>query len=328
MVRLYFPRDIAQLRAAYQHDVLNQSSSGNGKNMPRTTLPLNLDTTGADGDSVSPYANLQTPLSQEAVLLGVVSNLKKHHIRFIMIRASNPLDTLFLCQFLRTTYPDAHIATIGSDLLYQRDFDKPNLHGVMSITSYPLLAGIDDQVARVEAMRGATHQDKVFSDGYSVGVFNALLSLVAKGSLSIPTEAEKAEEALHQKRPMILPRASYAQLGWPALSQPNRTDEGEGRRKKYIRELSPPLWLTVNGRRGAWPLALLDEDEESNAKLNPRAISTQSREGRGASRRPLRLRWNGNRRAFHFSVNFVFLVAHGTSPEFSTVGSLDHISAG
>jgi hypothetical protein len=260
MVRLYFPRDIAQLRAAYQRDLTSQDGAENGKKAPRTTLPLNLDTTGSDGDSVSPYANLQTPLSQEAVLLGVVSNLRKHHIRFIIIRASNSLDTFFLCQFLRNSYPDAHIATIGSDLLYQRDVDRPNLHGVMSITTYPLLPGIDDEVARVAASKNASHEDKVFSDNYSAGVFNALLSLVAEGSSAVPAEAQKKEAAAFPKqRQAIFPQASYAQFGWPVLSQHESKDAA----------MTPPLWLTLNGNGGAWPLALLDEDEKTNAILKP-----------------------------------------------------------
>jgi hypothetical protein len=260
MVRLYFPRDIAQLRAAYQRDVTSQDGANTAKKAPRTTLPLNLDTTGSDGDSVSPYATLQTPLSQEAVLLGVVSNLRKHHIRFIIIRASNSLDTLFLCQFLRNSYPDAHIATIGSDLLYQRDVDRPNLHGVMSIATYPLLPGIDDVVARVAASKNASHEDKVFSDNYSAGVFNALLSLVAEGSSAVPPEAQKKEAAAFPKRRRsIFPQASYAQFGWPVLSQQKSNDAA----------LTPPLWLTLNGNGGAWPLALLDEDEKTNAILKP-----------------------------------------------------------
>ncbi len=285
MVRLYFPRDIAQLRAAYQRDLLNQDGTDNGKKVPRTTLPLKLDATGSDGDSVSPYANLQTPLSQEGVLLGVVANLKKHHIRFIIIRASNSLDTLFLCQFLRTTYPDAHIATIGSDLLYQRDFDRPNLRGVLSITSYPLLPGIDDQlsgVAAPENASGNSHTDKMFSDNYSVGVFNALMSLVAEGSSTIPSEATKAAVASRAKqRRKILPQASYAQFGWPATLEEKGDDTA----------LTPPLWLTVNGSGGAWPLALLDEEDISNAKLklesNLEAIDAAPSRGERPSSAPL-----------------------------------------
>ena len=265
-VRLYFPRDISQLRAAYQRELKFQSSPENSKKAPQLTLPLNLDTTGSDGDSVSPYASFQTPLSQEAVLLGVVSNLKKHHIRVVLLRATSSLDILFLCQFLRTTYPDARIVTVGSDLLYQREFDKPSLQGILSITNYPLLPGIDDEVAEVSEAHGSAHEDRVFSDSYSVGVFNALLSLVADGSSAIPVEAQKenAKRSPEQRR-LILPEARYEQFGWPAMSGRNSAKENAAH------ALTPPLWLTVNGHGGAWPLALLDENagEESNPNPQP-----------------------------------------------------------
>ena len=301
-VHLYFPRDISQLRAAYQRELKIQSSPENSKKAPQLTLPLNLDTTGNDGDSVSPYATLQTPLSQESVLLGVVSNLSKHHIRVVVIRASNPLDTLFLCQFLRTAYADARIVTMGSDLLYQRDFDKPNLHGILSITNYPLLPGIDDEVAQVAEAQGLTHEDRVFSDSYSVGVFNALLSLVADGSSMIPVEARK-ENALwsREHRRAILPEARYEQFGWPAMSGRNSVKENAstsiGGRLSHAYALTPPLWLTVNGRGGAWPLALLDEDagSESDLKLKPvsnlYAIDPAGPPSEGSPPSPAPLEW-------------------------------------
>ena len=290
IVRLYFPRDISQLRAAYQRELKLQNSPENAKNAPQLMLPLNLDTTGSDGDSVSPYATLQTPLSQESVLRGVVSNLRKHHIRVVIIRATSSLDILFLCQFLRTAYPDTRIVTVGSDLLYQRDFDKPNLHGILSITSYPLLPGIDDEVAAVAESRGSAHEDRVFSDGYSVGVFNALLSLVADGSSAIPVEAKKGNAQWSQEhRHVILPEARYEQFGWPAMSRRNSAKENAAH------GLTPPLWLTVNGHGGAWPVALLDKDAgtESNPNLQPASnldaiqINGSASEGSPPSSAPL-----------------------------------------
>jgi hypothetical protein len=64
VVHLYFPRDIAQLRSAYQHDLQEQNSASSGKTLPRSTLQLNLEDTGNDDDSVQVYSRGQTPLSQ------------------------------------------------------------------------------------------------------------------------------------------------------------------------------------------------------------------------------------------------------------------------
>src|SRR6202030_4075781 len=114
VVRLYFPRDIAQLRSAYQRDLREQNSHNSGKSLPRSTLQLNLEDTGNDDDSVQVYSRGQTPLSQEAVMMGIVTNLRKHRVNFIVLEATNPLDALFLIRYLRAAYSEGRIVAIDT----------------------------------------------------------------------------------------------------------------------------------------------------------------------------------------------------------------------
>ena len=250
ILRLFFPREISQLRAAYQRDLLSQTSTDPTKQAPRTTLPLNLDPTGSDDDSVATFAKLQTPLSQESVLLSIVANLRKHHSQYIIVRATDSLDALFLCEFLRTAYPEGRLATMGTDLIFQRESDTSQLHGVMAISTYPLLPGIDDLELRMESAGGETdHVDQVFPESYSAGVYNAVLSLLVaennpsganvqkNGLVKIPGEVKSG-----------VPFADYEQYGWPQLA-------GE----KSAPEPRPAVWLTALGRSGYWPVALLDQ---------------------------------------------------------------------
>lgn len=95
--RLYFPREIAQLRDAYQRDVKNQAADGT-ENSAQGGLSLSLSVTGNDDDSVAAYSPLQTPLSQESILQAIVATLHKQHARLVVIRASDPLDVVFLCR--------------------------------------------------------------------------------------------------------------------------------------------------------------------------------------------------------------------------------------
>jgi hypothetical protein len=229
--KFYFPRDIAQLRASYQHDTQNRSADA--KQAPRSSLPLNLDVTGSDDDSVHSYANLQTPLSQEAILKGIVSNLQKHHSKFVIVRATNVLDSLFLCQYLRSAYPDAGLITFESDLLFQQDPDDEKLRGVLSVTTYPLVPGIDEDTTATRE-----HADQVFPDSYSAGVFNATVSLLSTKSTTPKERLEKPWAG-----------GSYASYEWPNLHQVDRTK---------LRH-RPALWLTEMGKGGYWPIALLDE---------------------------------------------------------------------
>jgi hypothetical protein len=244
-VRLYFPREIAQLRDAYQRDVKSQSPADAGKVPPQNGLSLSLNVTGNDSDSVAPYSPLQTPPSQEAVLQGIVASLRKEHARIVVIRGSDPLDIVFLARYLRQNYPQGRLITVGADLLLIHEFYDPRFHGILALTPYPLIPGA--QFPSLATPAGGTEQElrRVFSDSYSVGGFNAMQSLLA------PTAEKEVGE---------LPAADYSQFGLPAFlaagaGTPNCASPWRAH-----------LWLTTIGRDAYWPVAVLDEDSAANTK--------------------------------------------------------------
>lgn len=276
VLHLYFPRDIAQLRAAYQQSLSAQGSGpDSAKSAPRSTLQLNLADTGND-DSVPHYSVAQTPLSQEAVMLGIVSNLQKHHVRFVVLQATNPLDLLFLMRFLRAGYSEGRIVTIDTDMLFPREVDDANFQGIFQISSYPLIPGIDDEVAVPEKYDPGVHIDRVFPSNDAAGAFNALLSLLRFQQVEDPSYCESAcpspapsqSSCTQAPLPVVtsppacsdLPRAAYAQYGWPALAGPPPPER---------RPLVAPLWLTVLGHGGYWPVALLDEKFTTDPSVGP-----------------------------------------------------------
>ena len=118
-------REISQLRAAYQSELqpIPETATG-GKSAPRTTLPLDLQDSGSDEDNVPTYAHAQYPLSQESVMLSITTALRAHHSRFVLLKASDPIDKLFLVRFLRQDYPEGRVVTFGSDLLYRREVEQ------------------------------------------------------------------------------------------------------------------------------------------------------------------------------------------------------------
>ena len=138
LLRLYFPRGIALLRTAYQNDPVLSSGTENSTG-PHSRLKLNLDSTGSDDDSVPTYAGSQTALSQEAVMMGIVTVLRVYDPHFVILRATDPKDLLFLTRFFRMNYPQDRIITMGADQLYPRDVNDTIFRGVLSLTNYPLL---------------------------------------------------------------------------------------------------------------------------------------------------------------------------------------------
>src|ERR1700683_674342 len=252
VLQLYFPRDIAQLRAAYQQSIQQQSQSNPSKLSSGSTLQLNLADSGND-DSVPAYSRSQTPLSQEAIMLGIVGNLQKHHSRFVLLEATNSLDLLFLIRFLRVAYSEGRIITVGTDLLFPREAEDVHFQGVLEITSYPLIPGISDQTetAIPAKLQAGIHLDRIFPSNDSAGTFNALLALVTTQD----AQAQTADSPSAKNQWAELLPAGYAQYGWPNFA--GLPPSGRSRHK-------PPLWLTVLGRSGYWPVALLDEHFSSD----------------------------------------------------------------
>jgi hypothetical protein len=233
LLRLYFPREVAQLRNAYQQ---NLSLSTTAKNqMPQTGLALNFGATGNDDDSVAPYSASQTPLSQESILQAIVSTLRRKHAKVVVIRGTDPLDVVFLCRYLRQNYPQARLVTVGLDLLMIHDFYDPRFHGILGVAPYPLLNGADFPKAK-SLIDDKQEVFRLFPDSYSVGGFNAFESLLAA----------KARETSVQQ----LPDADYAQFGLPSFLE-SRARGVEGWRAH--------LWLAAVGRDGYWPVAVLDD---------------------------------------------------------------------
>ena len=256
VLHLYFPRDISQLRSAYQQgfDQHASSSTSTDSYQVRSTLPLNLQDSGTDDDTVQQYAHSETPLSQEAILLGIVDAMRKGHIEFVVLQATNPMDTLFLSAFLKKGYSEARVVATPADLLLSRDVDDISLlHGVMTLSTYSLLPGIDEEVAIPQCLKDKSglkdeaHADHVFPNAVSAGTYNAALSQIR----SMDQAPLKGCEAV--KMPDNLPVDRYTEYGWPSL----------GGRQNPTPPLSPVVWLTVLGRGGFWPVAILDDGSES-----------------------------------------------------------------
>ena len=243
LLRLYYPRGIAQLRDAYQQNLKAQATSEAGKVPPQNGLPLSLSVTGNDDDTVAPFSPLQTPLSQESILQGIVTTLRIAHAKVVVIRAGDPLDIVFLAHYLRQNYPQARLVTVGADLLMIHAFFDPRFHGILAVTTYPLFTE-----ANFPNSGSEPGLQRVFPDSYSVGDFNAFQALLA------------LDERPPDKQ---LPRANYAQFGLPSFMQPKN-----GQQQPQLWRAH--LWLTAVGRDGYWPVSVLDD---SIQKIVPSILS-------------------------------------------------------
>jgi hypothetical protein len=231
VVQLHFPREISYLRSAYQKKTQMQQQPV-PKVQDQSRLPLDLNESGNDDDTVPSYAPLQTPLSQEAEMMGIVSELHKHHVKFTVLMATDPLDQLFLVRYLRQAYPQGRVVITVPDLLLNRQ-DDALLHGVMALNNYSLIPGLRDILLRPAGQSLDGHDDRVFVSSNSVGTFNAMVGLLSVGAKNGPED--------------LLPSGPYADYGPPIVSDDMQYNTASAK-------IKPILWLTMLGRDGFWPI--------------------------------------------------------------------------
>ena len=269
VLRLYFPREISQLRAAYQ----DNSGPANGtQDLPVQSLPHNFGVTGADDDTVASFSQKQTPLSQEAVLLSIVAELRKHAIQFVVLRATDPLDLLFLSHYLRAAYPQGRIVTLGADMLFPREVEDTSLHGILALSTYSVSPSANHQFYQL--MRSGA--ERMFPSPFEIGTYNALHSLMTAEVFQV-----------HCKAPGPVTENGCADRLWiPRKETPTRISKKEtptellyliqyGWREggKFDKYNAPPVRLSALGHDGYWPVANLGPfEKEKTATLLPQIV--------------------------------------------------------
>ncbi|HEY0701234.1 MAG TPA: hypothetical protein VGD60_00560 [Candidatus Acidoferrales bacterium] len=243
---LYYPRDIATLRSAYEEQsIFNSGKQGSNANTATTTLRGDLsEPANSKHDTVRSYGGQLTPLAQESVLLDITDVLTERKIQFVVVRSTNSLDQIFLGQFLRRTVPEIRIVMDGADLLFRRGQEGASLRGVMLLSTYPLLTWQQDWTSTAfpeasswrkliptpENETGGSY--RIFGESSAQGVYIAARELIPDQGLAKGFEA--------------IPVADYAPPAWA------RSDCGADADQR------PGTWLTVIGHRQFWPMAVLN----------------------------------------------------------------------
>jgi hypothetical protein len=226
-----YPREIASLRNAYgalgsQNPAAPDKTAGQ-----RPSLSVNLTETTNRSDEPPDFSKAQSPLSQEATLMSYAAELRRKHYRYIGINASNTLDVVFLERYLRSAVPDARLFSFESDLLLEHEPDSASYIGTMSVTTYPLLYPPLNQIAGRSPFR--VHTRLPFTSQREVGLYNAAICTIRK----------------------MLPDSRGLEFLSERDACPDTPNLGESCRERA----TPPLWLTVFGNGGHWPIQALGD---------------------------------------------------------------------
>jgi len=297
VLRLYYPRDISALRAAYQSQSIFTSESPQPANRPRRNLPSNLaDPANEVDDTIPSFAGSQTPLSEESVLLGIVGALKAHHSQYLILRCSNTLDPLFLSEFFRRMYPEGRVVIVGSDLLFLRERGSTGISGNTMLSSYPLLPWGQDWTrwAGPASAQNASapHIHRVFGEDSVEGTYIAARFLL---HASLGAFTEQQIRSLDSTSGAFLPAnpspanfelPDYAVPFWlapenckaaasSAESNPTRDHKIDSSCDQYLR---PAVWLSVLGRDSFYPVAAFANGDQA-VSAHPPEANDQSKAG-------------------------------------------------
>lgn len=228
-------KNILRLRFSRDLSVLrnaqtSQTSPSSAPSSPPSPY-LNLSLKDAEGDDTVPDFSLsQSPLSLEAQLMAIAHQLQRARSQFVFISATSVLDDIFLAQFLHRACPDARLVFFsGDDLLFERDVDNAPYVGSITVTPYLLTS-----------LRMTGDDQRLHPDHRSEGLYNA----ASYTFWSMKDDKEKA--AL----PKLMGYESY----------PNQWKS---------RALSIPLWSTVLGTDGYYPMGILDWRASDNENILP-----------------------------------------------------------
>ena len=220
-----YPRQIAGLRNAYEDtDAPVASTETPAPEGVKFTLKQSEEDEppGITKDSVPDFSKQQGPISQHAALLSISSTLRSERVDYIGIIATDVLDSIFLSRFLRRSCPDARVFILDADLLFMREAEAAPLDGMLSVTTYPLFSR--NQHWTKAQIQKSVGRRVHFTSRTAEGVYNA-----ARALLQDPTSWKPDE------RDYLL---DYSD---PSGSHTHR----------------PPLWITVLGSDGYWPVSLL-----------------------------------------------------------------------
>ncbi len=222
-LKLFYPRDISALRSAYEEQSILSPSNNSSARAARVVLHANLkEESVKGGDTVPDFDQQREALSQEAKLYGIVSELNVHHTKLILLRCTNPLDYLFLASFLHYRYPEGRLISSTSDLLFRRALDTSEYRGMLALSNYPLYP---EEAHLLGDQKPADDVHRVFASDNQEAAYNAARCVIKgegclKGGDGFPVD--------------------YHDPLWIKM-QSNHA----------------PVWLSVLGRDGYWPVARL-----------------------------------------------------------------------
>lgn len=226
-IELPFSMNVSRLRSTIEPD---KAGTPDTLGLPSRFRPLSMEEMGHPADRLHEFFPVTTSAYVELMLAKTLQTIRQEHVGTVALMATDSRDKLFLAQQLARYSPNVSIVTAESDSLYVHPDYSSFLRGALVVSTYPMYNGNQRWSYGFEGRS----RRREFANGSAQGIYNAALVLlnynVEDGTLLDPKGDSGGEE----------PPPTLIEYGLPG--QP--CDDG----------CAPPVWLSVVGRDGVWPI--------------------------------------------------------------------------
>jgi hypothetical protein len=177
---LQFPRDLSSARSRSDRQSSRIAESGSKYFVLPTARPATHLTSREpiDRDSPAPFGSEQETSEVARSLADSVREMRAYRIDAVVINATNPLDTIYLLEYLHNELPDIRVVTTHADEL---ELDRPHfvdLTGTIAITDLPPLTGLMESSPLADGQATAAKRRVTFKSSRQEGEFLAVRTLL------------------------------------------------------------------------------------------------------------------------------------------------------
>lgn len=216
---LPFPAEVGRLRSEYDKQQSSQPDSAGQQSGARTNLDIPQEPPRFAQDAVPRFSPAITPVA-DLTLESLLSTISRRGIRAVGLLGTDSLDLLFLAQQIRRHTPGVQLFALEGDVLFYHARHVADFDGMVLAGTYPLFVANQSWTDPL----GVRRQHLQFPTNSAQGIYNATVA-----QLNTPEQQ--------------IPLLEYA---YPF----QKASEGNSGERHAI----PPLWLTLVGDGGFWPV--------------------------------------------------------------------------
>ena len=172
-----------------------------------------------------------------------------------------------MSRFVHAAAPDIRLVVLDTDLLFARAAQKWGLEGMLAIRSYPLLSR-NQNYAGIHPPRRTQ-----FASGLSEGEYNACRHMLLRAA-PMPQKAARPSPPkcaqCHLREEENLPDPLCTSPETQDLKRPqDLLMDYAAPFAELGHDHRPPIWVTVLGRDGWWPVAVLNPGPNASTLHGP-----------------------------------------------------------